>query len=48
MQARKTVGWENIPLMSTTVKLWAGQSLREFIPVQDLPMKDLEILNVMT
>ena len=39
---------ENIPSMPAAVKLWAGQFLLEFLPALELPMKDLELLNVMT
>ena len=38
---------ENIPLMPAGFKLWAGYLLLEFLPTLELPMKDLELLNVM-
>ena len=33
--------------MPTAIKLWTGYFLLEFLPALELPMKDLELLNVM-
>ena len=38
---------ENIPLMPAAIKVWAGDFLLEFLPALELPVKDLELLNVM-
>jgi len=33
--------------MAAAFKVWAGYLLLEFLPALELPMKDLELLNVM-
>jgi hypothetical protein len=38
---------ESTPFVPAALKLWAGQFLVEFLPTLELPMKDLELLNVM-
>ena len=37
---------ENVPLMSTTFELLAGQFPREFFPALELPVKNLELFDV--
>ena len=34
--------------MPAAIKLWTGEFLLEFLPALELPMKDLELLNVVT
>lgn len=38
---------ENTPFMPAAIKIWARQFLIEFLPALELPMKDLELLNIM-
>ena len=38
----------NLPLMPAAIKLWAGQLLLELIPTVKFPVKDLEVLDIVT
>ena len=44
--SKMAIARENVPLMPATIKLWAGQFPLKFRPTAELPMKDLEPLNV--
>lgn len=45
---RATTGGENVPLVPTTIELWADLFPSEFLPVLELPVKDLELLDVVS
>jgi hypothetical protein len=46
LAVRAAMARENIPLMPAAIELCAGYFLFKFFPALEIPMKDLELLNV--